>query len=219
MFRFSVVLLLILFGRCSLASAQCTPPLPRSEADIYGFYPARIDVVKLPDPEFRQLGQQLDGGDPHVVEVVASMASGFAIEDEVIVRQDAGFCDAPHLVRVGLGFDRQTIYVSLDSADDPCLAAALEARGVELAAGVNLAPERFVNDRTEFIQKSLSLLKHTAAPAEAVAKEYWRAGLRQIMQSLRTDFDAEVGHSRGVAASDATLRKAVAACAATAQHT
>ena len=116
----------------------------------------------------------------------------FQIEHRVVEAENGWiFCDIPPLVRIGVGYSQETIYVATEAQVDPCVQDTLLAHAAlhERVSGDALVT--FLNDQNGFLGMAMAALKRTPAPSAEAAVEQWQEGVAAIVQEMQQRLEAQ----------------------------
>ena len=178
-------LLLAVFGALvahSAGAAEACAALPPSILRVYDIKVPALEELWVPAEELDR-AQPADGLAPrHTMMLTSSdLVVLFEITHRIVPQADGSVCDAPSLVRIGLGLSRRVAYLASIAAADACVRQAMLAHEAAHTRLLNETVDRFIDQQQADLRRGMRALKETPAPTAAIAKARWEGGLRALV--------------------------------------
>jgi hypothetical protein len=206
-----LMLWLMLIGGCFAprALAATCIGLPPSTLRIYD--------IKTPQPEeWRVPAETLDRLAPddalqsrHALMLTTSdVVTLFEIRHRMVPQADGAVCDAPSLVRIGVGTGRRVAYLARAAAADSCVRAAMLAHAEDHYRSFNATVDHFIGQQKDSLERGMIALKQMPGANAALAKARWEAGLRTLLSEVRQRLLDELRAANAAIDAAATLAEA-----------
>lgn len=197
--RFLKGFLALLIGSVILpsdhAAAAICENLPPSQLLIYDIKAPRLEEKKVPATKRDWEMPSNALASMHTMMLTTNdLMSLFDIRHRFVAGSDGSVCDAPELVRIGLGSSKRKIFFMDMAADDACVRRQMLAHEAAHTQAFDSAVDRFISEIRGDFGRGLKALKQTPAPSADLAKTRWEEGLRLILtgakQQLLTELQA-----------------------------
>lgn len=175
-----------------VAATSCDASMPASKAQVYDLKPSTTIYKTVGEAELKKLSATADTTIFHndsVMVGVSTIASAVFVEHNV-VKPESGldaFCDAPKLVRIGIGFSHRIVYLARAAAADPCARSILIEHAAKHAKAEDDLVDAIIDENTGAFGSELAQLKHTAASSSDLAVSRFEAGIRGLVQQILGD--------------------------------
>jgi hypothetical protein len=182
------------------ADTQTCGPLPASTLEIYDIKAPALDerIVEMPTLK-RAPGSNYVSSFHGGVLTTHDVVVFFEISHRVINVATGVFCDAPNLVRIGMGFTHRIAYLPRSVALDPCIRAAVRSYEAAHISADEEALDQFLDGKQGHVAAVMRRLKQMPAPSPRVAIARWQTGLRAALTEAKLRFvDEEQSISAGV---------------------
>lgn len=204
---FAFVAALAAMGFLSLATAQECSGLPPTRFSLYGL--TANDIT----PHAARRQDLNDAASPHPL-----MAMGYVIDGKIaiihrVVAQQAGYCDAPERVMVGIGLIRRDVYIAPEASAVPCIRDALLAHEREHYRVVDAAIRAFLTEKQGALAQEIEAWETAPARDGDSSKQQFEVAVRQVLNRVHKELTTAIaGPLRQAVDSPAALATLHAAC-------
>jgi hypothetical protein len=183
--RSACLIVLAIVGACAAAASASAADCAHLPASTL-----RIHDIRLPVPEvFRVPADTLDrilpedqlGSRHTLMFTTANVVTVTEIRHRIVPQTDGSVCDAPSLVRIGVGAGRRAAYLERDAAADECVRQEMLAHEEAHNRSFNETVDRFIEQRATEFRQGMVALKQMPTPSAQVAKTRWEAGLHAMI--------------------------------------
>lgn len=205
----------VLATSCAGRAAESGPcsNLPSSRLEVYDIKTAPVDTQATdPDQLDRRAAADTASSSHTMMVTTHNVAVVFEIAHQIFPVDGAQFCDAPSVLRLGIGFSNRAAYLARPAAEDNCLRAALLAHEADHQRADANALHRLLNEKQDYIVTAVTALKRTASPSPEIAIARWEAGLRVVLESVKQDFVTEEPQVNASVDTSTALQKIENAC-------
>lgn len=122
------------------------------------------------------------------------------------------FCDAPAVVRIGLGFSHRIGYFPRSAAQDQCARDAMRSHEAIHNSADEGALDRFLDNERDRLAEAMRRLKQAPAPSPDDAIARWKAGLQAILTEVKLRFLAEEQRATAEVDTTTALQQLANAC-------
>ena len=168
------------------AAAACAG-MPPSQLQMFDITAREAQVITVPPAKIERYPQG-DVASRHTLMLSqARVVTMIEITHRIIPRDDGLVCDAPTMVRIGLGFDRRTVLLGSPAAEDVCVRQIMLDHEAAHAQALTKVVDEFIDRRTADLEQGVTALKATPAPNADTVKRQWEAGVRVVVAAIRQE--------------------------------
>jgi len=207
---------------CLIPAAAAAAPcinLPPSTLSIYDIRKPALEEVRVPAAELDRIDPGNGLGSRHTLMFTTTdVMTLFEIHHRPVPQADGAICDAPSLVRIGLGAGRRVAYLARAAAADACVHERMLAHEEDHNRRFNATVDRFIAQQNGDLQDGVKALKQMPAPSAAVAKARWEAGVRALRAAAAEQLQTQIRAAIAAADDGPTLAALADACGGKLRH-
>lgn len=184
----------VLLGFCMVprAGAQDCGDLPPSRLRVYTSIADQVIEHQTTAAEIERL-TAVAAAPPHVLMAISYVIDGhFTLINNHIIHGPDGYCVDPDTIAISLGIVERHVFMTPEAAGERCVHDALLAHERDHVRIVAAGLRDFVKERRSKLAGTLNMLDNKPASDPKTAVTAFGAGLYRELQSLQTDFGAEV---------------------------